>query len=57
MIYIGQMLCELAELADEQADDDTLGALAFDLRLLAAKHPAAALDTRRKLELHSLSHH
>jgi hypothetical protein len=36
--YINQMLVELADLADERADDEGLGSMAFDLRLLAARN-------------------
>lgn len=34
-VYIKQMLLQLAELADAKTEDTELGAIAFDLRLLA----------------------
>lgn len=48
--YIQQMLRELAELADDRAEDVELGEMAFKMRLLAGKGPDE--DANRASALH-----
>lgn len=40
-LYVRQMLVQLAELADAHTEDEELGRLAFELRMLAERSKSA----------------